>query len=815
MGITFSPDIPCYLFRRLSSDHRMLDAYLEGRYPEVHEIIQGLFLLERGNDYRKPDHFFRNLQSSAINGEESLSDILVKAFSELSEALLETVGQQIHVQRGRFYLWQDLISRMPALVVMCQKIVTVLPISFNSSEQRYRLIQQWIRPNFSTSIYPCPRYPKLDDICREEGLRDLHLHLNGTTEADRVWLESLKSPEAWLRQSIEEFEKNNKVKEFYEQISPNLTPMCIYNRLLLAGWLRQKMVDEVMGNLTDDDECVMPQKELVIKTMNLHHKHPMGEMMDGANIESDIETEALFLVLVLRALTVTPSQRLSIRFHAYLLIWSQFQTLLVQNPEQCGFEQFNKVAGNESRGASEKEYALRFRQLSGKSGQELAVAEGRFSPKKTVQHNLNILDKILQGYSRLHGKRKNFILFGDESPWDSSQQRMKLRLIVHFIKIPDDPKKQGLKVRHHALRKDLVEKGSALLTALDHSKHARKLVTGIDAAANELHAPPEVFAPLYRRFRRYGFKNFTFHVGEDFHHLLSGLRAVWEALEFLELEAGNRIGHGTALGIDPVLWKERIGPCIALPKGEWLDNLVFAYDFIANRLEHHHGKLEKLRFEIEKYAKDLYKKSVPVSDLITAWNMRSLDPLIGFYPSSRKVDCLDLKAHCEWDRVEEQKKGSSEAWALFEIYHEASFSLRASDFTIVETDMLLNTGILREFQNEVMAKMNQREVVIECMPTSNLRISFYETYKEHHLWRWLGVEGQIQPEDVKPSVCIGSDDPGIFGTSIRNEFAHVHETLIYQLGVSPDKAGNIIAQLVNNAKVYTFMDGRNNSSDLY
>ena len=43
----------------------------------------------------------------------------------------------------------------------------------------------------------------------------------------------------------------------------------------------------------------------------------------------------------------------------------------------------------------------------------------------------------------------------------------------------------------------------------------------------------------------------TVHAGEDFVHLLSCLRRLDDAVQYLCLEEGDRIGHGTALGLNP------------------------------------------------------------------------------------------------------------------------------------------------------------------------------------------------------------------------------------------------------------------------
>ncbi|MEI8618508.1 hypothetical protein P4S63_19280 [Pseudoalteromonas sp. B193] len=73
---------------------------------------------------------------------------------------------------------------------------------------------------------------------------------------------------------------------------------------------------------------------------------------------------------------------------------------------------------------------------------------------------------------------------------------------------------------------------------------------------------------MFRRLRKAGYHNFTYHAGEDYVHLLSGIRTVAEAIDFLDLKTGNRIGHGTAIGINPELWRERIGNNIVMKQGE-------------------------------------------------------------------------------------------------------------------------------------------------------------------------------------------------------------------------------------------------------
>jgi hypothetical protein len=78
----------------------------------------------------------------------------------------------------------------------------------------------------------------------------------------------------------------------------------------------------------------------------------------------------------------------------------------------------------------------------------------------------------------------------------------------------------------------------------------------------------------------------TCHAGEDFVHILTGLRHVDEAVEYYALQRGDRIGHGLSVGVDPVKWMQRLGRRCVLFQGEWLDDLVW-FHHSKGMVQHH------------------------------------------------------------------------------------------------------------------------------------------------------------------------------------------------------------------------------------
>ena len=145
-----------------------------------------------------------------------------------------------------------------------------------------------------------------------------------------------------------------------------------------------------------------------------------------------------------------------------------------------------------------------------------------------------------------------------------------------------------------------------LFCLLSRSHPAVPFIVGIDAANLELTTPPEVFAPAFRFLRDYPIEprppsspwerfgahaevasllrerrlGLTYHVGEDFRHLISGLRAIDEVIRFLDPRPGDRLGHAIALALDPVVWMEQTGYQAVVPKLEALDDLVWVLHFL-------------------------------------------------------------------------------------------------------------------------------------------------------------------------------------------------------------------------------------------
>ena len=135
----------------------------------------------------------------------------------------------------------------------------------------------------------------------------------------------------------------------------------------------------------------------------------------------------------------------------------------------------------------------------------------------------------------------------------------------------------------------------ALLDFRDMSPETAIRVRGIDAASQEIGCRPEVFGQCFRtlhshtcyRLTEKGYEKMpqlraTYHVGEDFLDLADGLRAIDEAILFLNLDCGDRLGHCLALGLDVQEWYQFKNNHISISKQDYLDNIVWLYHMLAH-----------------------------------------------------------------------------------------------------------------------------------------------------------------------------------------------------------------------------------------
>jgi hypothetical protein len=147
----------------------------------------------------------------------------------------------------------------------------------------------------------------------------------------------------------------------------------------------------------------------------------------------------------------------------------------------------------------------------------------------------------------------------------------------------------------------------ALVSLFEKYPQALYTVRGVDLCTDEGGVPVWVMAPLVRWVQKAGqeaekqlkhrgeaakqierrrdegirFRT-SVHAGEDFVHLLTGLRRLDEAINYLGLKNKDRLGHALALGVDPSAWCRRVGRVVQT-REERLFDLVWEWSWYLGR----------------------------------------------------------------------------------------------------------------------------------------------------------------------------------------------------------------------------------------
>ena len=297
---------------------------------------------------------------------------------------------------------------------------------------------------------------------------------------------------------------------------------------------------------------------------------------------------------------------------------------------------------------------------------------------------------------------------------------------------------------------------TGLLGILDFIPELRPFVVGIDAAGDEMSTPPRELAEVFRMVRQHVRRQTpypgraplrlrrTFHAGEDFRDLLTGLRHVAEAVELLGLEPGERIGHGLALAFEPGDWYGR-RPRVYPKRSDHILDLLWGLNL---------ATLSDPALELSPDAHLEYALRHRLENLIPPGrSLRRLRvALRHFHQLERFPSEVDL---LRWLGLEEDDPP-------IEIRVEASY--------IEMTEAL---------RKRVLKRVKHTEVVIEACPTSNMVISGLTSYR-HLPYRNLSrfhLPDQ-SPEDPGILFSINSDDPGLFQTTVSNEYRLLGQALI-------------------------------------
>lgn len=347
----------------------------------------------------------------------------------------------------------------------------------------------------------------------------------------------------------------------------------------------------------------------------------------------------------------------------------------------------------------------------------------------------------------------------------------------------------------------MIEKLRSKIPLLD------KYIVGIDAASAENDTQPWIFAPVYAAIRNkyitmpvYKGENneikrinnigFTYHVGEEFRHVLSGLRHIDEVINHFHYKSGDRLGHAIALGVNIASWVEK-NEVIVIPVIEQMENLLWIWGNMVYYNWDLDVSMEVIEGKILDLAKSVYGEilGLTVFMLYEAYiekfrlNYEEIFYKMHYYINEQTETNVQDNNINHFCKIYNPNNPYGLLWTKEKIF--CTFfcpyfyqKYQKPLFVHVEKN---EYNMLKTIQEYVLKEIEQRGIYIEVNPTSNTVIGTENGLYKSHILN-LNSRGLTSEDNIKHEVLvtINSDDPLIFNTNCENELAYIYHALIYK-----------------------------------
>lgn len=691
---------------------------------------------------------------------------------------------------------------------------------------------------------------ELKSILRQ-GLAENHFHLNGSAQAfPLTWGFLMNHPEQAGKYFSQDVFRENLHKSVAWSIQDNMLPW--KQRIYYAAWLRANLFSEIhpQGKGGDGGSNEAEWKKYkdfptfhrslnqgsivrqMVETIRIDfgarlsqfagHRYCLDYAIDGQVDQSRptrfLAGERKFLYdCFYRCFSGGFTTEQQDKLYLYLLLKCRFRNEIVQTNMRFGFRNFSAYDRRKSGiWGWRKEYWFEANHLAIDTTLEHSVQslEMRITPGKDRYDLTSQIDlpdqitqlKIDQPFEGHYIRRRRAI--EDERTF----------FVIHFIKSPlprlsccDISRIPEL--RHGKIRRGVERQAKMVAAALERSSYLCARIRGIDAASHEIGCRPEIFAAAFRFLRHFSIRpglfvqrsrfwptlGATYHAGEDFLDVADGLRAIDEAVCFLNLSRGDRIGHALALGIEPGEYYQLKGFRSVLPAQDLLDNLVWLLFRCLEWGVAIPGDVRcRLTHQAEDLLRELYGKSCPTATLqeyYQSWALRGDAPSLYFLYeeeeqfnrnirmmrfSASRYDTFHVNDHI-WEGCSIENCRTNERVRRLVHYYqygmeEQWLGQRTKHFR-ADGDYI---RLVRELQNRMMQKLMAHGIAIETNPSSNYLIGTFRQYYKHPIFRFHygGIEALgDSAHRIQMQVSINTDDQGIFGTSLENEYALMYAAM--------------------------------------
>lgn len=327
-------------------------------------------------------------------------------------------------------------------------------------------------------------------------------------------------------------------------------------------------------------------------------------------------------------------------FFAYFLIRLRIRSLMVQNNDYIGFDNFQRIERRKADflGTESERSLVRLTINDTLKKSYIRELEVRISPQREQIAQLGQLESYVNSggaESRVDQFLKKRIARTQYADRKEEKLIDRYYYVFHFLKREDTRGKQKAVYdrasktkricRHRQERLSYLEDAKRIIEFRKKKPKLAKRVLGIDAASKEIGCRPEVLSTAYRLLgsHQYVYGGYldemermpalgkTFHVGEDFSDIVNGLRAIDEVINFLDFDCGDRLGHAIVLGVDVEEWYARRQRAVYVSVQERIDDLAWLYHALTHFSVPNMDSLkERLNRDFEYWFRVVYRNSI-------------------------------------------------------------------------------------------------------------------------------------------------------------------------------------------------------------
>ena len=733
----------------------------------------------------------------------------------------------------------------------------------------------------------------LNKLLKKEKINENHYHLFGSSpNVDLSWLFLMNNPDNQANR-FENFEKDFALEQGHLNTNAAFKQTGLYHLVKIAAYIRVRLFEKCcpsesetktnasnewcIGKILNDikhlrthgfiiNDTYDMQSKINIHKYRSHYRYKEENRAVDYAIRGFEQKENLNYIeiageryLYYRCLKdifdcdkQEHSKELQMLFYLYLLIKNKFGDAFIQRNKKYGFDNFQQYTKTKSEiinGTFYEKLAVKMAVKYNIDENHIEKLEARIKPTDKEEK----LRKTIEYCDNYSEEKKKFTFNNGKCDNHSKENSPQNHFyVIHFIKNKESDWGIGKDsdmtcvCRESKLREKIKNEALAINELRKNASESAFRIYGIDAASHEVNCRPEVFGQVFRYLSNSNIKysplhydqskiylphlKKTYHAGEDFYDIIDGLRSIDEAILFLMLKCGDRIGHAVALGIDAEkYYHDR--PYIAMPLQNALDNYAWILYCIKKLgMNVSQSFYAHLKFQFDTYFNDLYHHSSSshssispdLQAYIQSWKLRGDNPDC-YSKEIMNIDNIGniTKPHLnpvtEWDRYnfcyrDDYKNVKKNVYDLYHKYHFDN-KLKKEAEKIVEIKVNDEyVELVKQLQIIMRNFVLCKGVAIESNPSSNFLISKLDKTIELPVFKLFPIE-ESENDFVRLNVSVNTDDQGVFYTSLIKEYTLLVGALQNERNeqnkvlrkYSNDKILTWIKHLIDNSKTQCFM----------